>query len=465
MNIKSEMVSSSMWNMDHETILKYLSEITELLAEYSWIYNVRNTDIFLHDVLEKIPSEWCESLIDLPWKDMNQLPFGFIKEDWPEMLKTFIRKCCDLGSFRFPKSNLQETTVQVKTFVNKTTPRKKQLEIKIMSILIDEICKNLHCNYVLDIGSGLGYLDQALHHNCGVKCIGLDSVPAYTEAAVSRLKDDPCNKALYHITLKVENSAVCLSEVRTALWNAYNKDLTCSCKISTCANGSFNKSHLNPVLMVGLHCCGNLMQDMMSIFSQMDELKAFVCVGCCYNKINITNFPVSNTAKFCVKAACKDSICWYPCISGLRLGSHATRSEWVSLSEEMLSYRERSLAFRAVLQYYIAKENKVWKKPKRRLRQSDFTDFQSYCNKMLDENFKEEETLEKLNMFYLQKQHLFPRIRILLVLQLLLQPLWEAFVTIDRMLFFRENSIFAECFALWDDKISPRNIVLCAYKI
>ncbi|XP_035225385.1 uncharacterized protein LOC118197926 isoform X3 [Stegodyphus dumicola] len=398
MNIKSEMVSSSMWNMDHETILKYLSEITELLAEYSWIYNVRNTDIFLHDVLEKIPSEWCESLIDLPWKDMNQLPFGFIKEDWPEMLKTFIRKCCDLGSFRFPKSNLQETTVQVKTFVNKTTPRKKQLEIKIMSILIDEICKNLHCNYVLDIGSGLGYLDQALHHNCGVKCIGLDSVPAYTEAAVSRLKDDPCNKALYHITLKVENSAVCLSEVRTALWNAYNKDLTCSCKISTCANGSFNKSHLNPVLMVGLHCCGNLMQDMMSIFSQMDELKAFVCVGCCYNKINIT-------------------------------------------------------------------KNKVWKKPKRRLRQSDFTDFQSYCNKMLDENFKEEETLEKLNMFYLQKQHLFPRIRILLVLQLLLQPLWEAFVTIDRMLFFRENSIFAECFALWDDKISPRNIVLCAYKI
>lgn len=46
--------------------------------------------------------------------------------------------------------------------------------------------------------------------------------------------------------------------------------------------------------MIGLHCCGDLTQDMMKIFCSIKELKAFVCIGCCYNKININGkqFPL-----------------------------------------------------------------------------------------------------------------------------------------------------------------------------
>lgn len=44
-------------NLDLETTRCYIRDIAKILAEYSWIYSVRNTDIFLRNVLERIPSE------------------------------------------------------------------------------------------------------------------------------------------------------------------------------------------------------------------------------------------------------------------------------------------------------------------------------------------------------------------------------------------------------------------------
>lgn len=45
------------WSTDHDSAISHLKNITKILAEYSWIYSVRNTDIFVHDVLDKIPTE------------------------------------------------------------------------------------------------------------------------------------------------------------------------------------------------------------------------------------------------------------------------------------------------------------------------------------------------------------------------------------------------------------------------
>lgn len=47
----------SSWTLSDQRTIAYIRDITKILAEYSWIYCVRNTDIFVEDVLEKIPSE------------------------------------------------------------------------------------------------------------------------------------------------------------------------------------------------------------------------------------------------------------------------------------------------------------------------------------------------------------------------------------------------------------------------
>lgn len=66
---------------------------------------------------------------------------------------------------------------------------------------------------------------------------------------------------------------------------------------------------------------------------------------------------MSEAAQNAVHSACKHNSEWYPCISGLRLGSHATRSELKLLTPEILQNRERGLIYKGILQYYIKKGN------------------------------------------------------------------------------------------------------------
>jgi len=41
----------------------------------------------------------------------------------------------------------------------------------------------------------------------------------------------------------------------------------------------------NKVVMIGLHCCGDLTPSMLRIFSQSNLVKGLIGVGCCYNHI------------------------------------------------------------------------------------------------------------------------------------------------------------------------------------
>ena len=38
--------------------------------------------------------------------------------------------------------------------------------------------------------------------------------------------------------------------------------------------------------MIGLHCCGDLTPSMLRIFSNSEEVRGLVVVGCCYNHLS-----------------------------------------------------------------------------------------------------------------------------------------------------------------------------------
>lgn len=52
-----EKMGFSAWRMEDSSQVKYLEQVINILAKYSFIYKTRNTDLFLNNVLEDIPFE------------------------------------------------------------------------------------------------------------------------------------------------------------------------------------------------------------------------------------------------------------------------------------------------------------------------------------------------------------------------------------------------------------------------
>ena len=72
---------------------------------------------------------------------------------------------------------------------------------------------------------------------------------------------------------------------------------------------------------------------------------------------------------------------------------------------------------------------------------------------------------EKLMGIYQCNQHLLPAMETLVILQVLLQPVAEALILVDRVVYLRENGISqASLLQIFDDRISPRCFVTMADK-
>lgn len=65
------------------------------------------------------------------------------------------------------------------------------------------------------------------------------------------------------------------------------------------------------------------------------------------------DFPLSQTVQNVLDSICGDFPNWFPCISGFRIGSHATRTEMKGLTSEGLLMKEKNLIYRGILQCYI----------------------------------------------------------------------------------------------------------------
>ena len=71
---------------------------------------------------------------------------------------------------------------------------------------------------------------------------------------------------------------------------------------------------------------------------------------------------------------------------------------------------------------------------------------------------------EKLVDSYRSNAHLLPALETLIVLQALLQPVAEALILVDRVVYLRENGLSASLQQIFDDRISPRCFVTLAEK-
>ncbi|XP_021342817.1 methyltransferase-like protein 25 isoform X2 [Mizuhopecten yessoensis] len=149
-----------------------------------------------------INNYWCDVLLDLSTEDLNKLPYGEIRDKWPDSLKNFIRTALTLSLPRSPRKGT--TSVTIDHEMQRGMTPKKQHEVTLMSSVVHDVARRADCDVILDIGSGLGYLGQILQKQFGYRIIGFESKQCHTSGAEKRVCHTDHNNGIQNVTFELE---------------------------------------------------------------------------------------------------------------------------------------------------------------------------------------------------------------------------------------------------------------------
>lgn len=127
----------------------------------------------------------------------------------------------------------------------------------------------------------------------------------------------------------------------------------------------FDLTYFSTFGLLTLHGCGDLTPSVMRLFAESDAARALVCVGCCYQKVNLSltrassvlskpplltclallSFPMSQRVKTLL-TECKSND-WY---AGLLQTATESPRSFFHMKEKELKERERKLALRAIFE-------------------------------------------------------------------------------------------------------------------
>ncbi|XP_014667521.1 PREDICTED: uncharacterized protein LOC106809081 isoform X4 [Priapulus caudatus] len=284
--------------------LDFLADLISTRWDLDVSVNIRD-DLILDNfykvseqVWERIPTEWYGCLKTLSVDDLNELPYGHQMDYWPEDLKKFITKSQELSLCRDQVDWLQKTDLGTEEKRGMTP--KKVHEVEWMSSLVADVCLKTQCDVVVDIGAGLGYLSRVLSSIHGLRVICIESDGSRTLGAERRANRHSPTSKPQCITQQLTSDDIggTVKRLRTVLQGALGCDRYSRNDARPSGDG-----HSGAVCMIGLHCCGDLTPTMLKVYAEMPEIRALVCVSCCYHKmvdgtvISRMNFPMSTAAK------------------------------------------------------------------------------------------------------------------------------------------------------------------------
>lgn len=272
----------------------YLDQLVDFLYSISWMYRVLNTQYVKENVLLEY-HQFLSLLDDISLNELVSLrePQNSHPPDIQKLIENVnrFRINFDIINTESWKCNNQQKRMSVK----------KLYEIENMSKLINQICRH-DVTTLVDLGSGLGYLDEHLHTQYGYKIIGLEGSENNQERAVKRQEKFYAEsigkvKHVRHF-ITMESGDFILEQVNEV--NGIGKfDLTHE-------NGSSSSSSELPKLaLFGLHPCGDLSIVCIKLFLNIERVKKLIFSPCCYHKMsgtdpNFTSFkyyPLSQTVQ------------------------------------------------------------------------------------------------------------------------------------------------------------------------
>ncbi|XP_077524639.1 methyltransferase-like protein 25B isoform X2 [Amblyomma americanum] len=403
---------------------EYLLSCARFLAEFSWMYEARMTDLLITGTLDRIPVEWVNHLDKLTDEELAKVPFGLIMSSWPADLQAFVSRAMELGVARFLEPPAKPVVGKASfppTLRRGLTP-KKCMELEWVTALVADVCNGAQCGKVLDVGAGVGHLARILHHRFGLTVLGVDSDASHLSKAQELLRHSGCTRNVHHYTLQVDDSEATVEKVRTLLADRPDP-VSCTCG----KEHKFSEQLIanDQYVLVSLHACGQLSPRLVRLFHSLPEVKALICIGCCYHKATTLNgyFPLSDELASLGDQWLNTSARY----QGLRLACQELRHSWEPGREP------QHLLYRAMLEMACQMYDLPWRKSRRHMaRQSQLSSWLAYRDHIMHDvdcsTRKEHDAwCSILDQLHTTHEGQLPKL-----LRQLLQPCWEGLVLGDR---------------------------------
>ncbi|NWW84772.1 RRNAD protein, partial [Rhynochetos jubatus] len=211
------------------------------------------------------------------------------------------------------------------------------------------------------------------------------------------------------------------------------------------------------VLVTGLHACGDLSPALLRHFARSPSVLAVASVACCYMKLSTPPQPPAYPLSACVAG-----------LPGHELSYRAREAACHALEEYRGRLRRESgclrvHCYRAVLETLIRAADPGKKRPRvQTVKKAHALTFPQYARLGLPCVGLDPAAValdsEAVGAM-LEQQH---KVVAFFSLTLLLAPLVETLILLDRLLYLREQGFHCALVPLFDPRFSPRNLVLVA---
>ncbi|CAG7835669.1 unnamed protein product [Allacma fusca] len=436
--------------LDKKSVEIWLSYIREFMNLYRWLSEAFVLDHFVNKHWEQLPLAWRHFLSQLSPSQLGQwILHGRLSENVstpaPLALECLRRSAEVLSVDRRFKPRVcseKETAITEKQrkILNLHVKPKKRHEIWELSFLIQELAdKSGGIRNVVDVGSGLGHLCRFLSFGLNFTTVGIDS------------------------NAELGNTAGIFNE---KIHKNFQK-LRSQTDASKPESENFEKiQHLNQFLeagdkivpnyefgLVGLHGCGDLGGIIVQNFVQNPQVKFLSFVSCCYMKLT-QGYPLSNYLK--------ESRIDLPYVS-LELSCHAKEAYMERLNDSDQVNKLKIHCYRAALETILVKKGFA-KEGLRSVKNTHLLGFKEYAVKATEKlslKLSNEELECKENEKMLQE---WMKVVCFYTLRVLLAPVIESAVLLDRALFILENEFTCGLLPIFDPVKSPRNVVIIGMK-
>lgn len=316
------------------------------------------------DFASKVPFEWFDALsvdsLDLNHLlDLNSSSPAF--KAFPTSLQHYLETCKALAMPRERKnidsliSHLPPSTgpllTELDPYLCIGMKPKKIHEVLSLTNAIHQLCGPI--KNVVDVGSGKGYIAQALSHHYAMHVIGLEGNPNQHEKAVARFEVTEKNRA--RGKPRKEQASPSGSDAVTPLpqprlHSTVNYMLDFGLQPTTLDAMVQHELLDKKICLMSLHACGDLSPIILELFRKWDRAKTLVNVACCYHKMTLEHIdakrslPMSRLVSDAIGA-----MDLAPHLLWLDLATHAPL-QWQAMTPAQLEVRLNKLAFRAVLQ-------------------------------------------------------------------------------------------------------------------
>uniref|UniRef100_A0A6M2CSK3 Putative rrna adenine n-6-methyltransferase ovary overexpressed n=1 Tax=Rhipicephalus microplus TaxID=6941 RepID=A0A6M2CSK3_RHIMP len=474
-------------------VKKYATLLGTFLSQYSWLSDAYVLDYFVEQQWHKLPSSWQEALSAIDLSDLSSwLETGHLAQRrsvWPLSLMCLAPVARQLALNRCPVASPADIPILLPDDLaggkdiqwpvfhrcgnrnlthafRKHVKLKKQHEIIRLAMVVELLAKKCNCSHVLDVGSGQGHLARLLALDKKLRVATVDLVGSHLTSA-QRFD----NQAALHVqkkkNIETEGEATDLSCHLPQHVELEISMATTPAELEEVAGKAWGrgKSGVDNFVLVGLHTCGNLGPSMIQLFADSPATRGLVSVGCCYMKLNEGR---CDELKRKMAYPISSHVCALGQVAALsyqarEVACHAFETYTRKLKESPLSLKIH--CYRALLERLIVNRYEDQKHcGLGSVKHAANLTFSQYARKAL-EKFPlplpdEDLELPDLELAMNEWQHVV----VFYSLRLLLAPVIESLLLVDRMLYLWDRCIPSCLLPLFDPCLSPRNLVLLAFK-